>query len=266
MATIKDVWGELDSDGGGMVTYRPALVRQTEDVAELVDELRAGFGSRRDLVEWEQRLTVRTFGQVPTRWYTGLARSFTRDREQTLVAAFLQPGARSGDRDINERAAKRLRERFVTQVVAPAHRRAFRHLRKDAGEYIEDARSGEHDPFKQEHVAMRPALEELEDWQVRCLELLLEGFEDESEIHDWGQTLQLATHGELSDEFVMRCAREQSTRRLLLDEYPHAARAREAFAARFLVPAYNAGVRVLAGRAGELPEAQADDSEPLTYE
>lgn len=264
MPTIRDVWNDLDSDGGEMVTYRPALVRQTEDVAELVDELRDGLDSRRELVEWEQRLAVRTFGQVPTRWYSELARSFTRDRERTLVAAFLRPGARS--RDIDERAVERLRERFVTQVLAPAHRRAFRHLRKDAGEYIEDARSGEHDPFAQEHVAMRPALEELEDWQQRALELLLDGFDEESEIHDWGQTVQLATHGELSDEFIMRCARERSTRRLLLGEYEHAERAREAFAARFLVPAYNAGVRVLAGRAGELPEAETADSDPLSYE
>ena len=263
MQTIRDVWEDLEAEGGRMQTYRPALVRLTEDVDDVVQDLRAGFESRREIVAWEQRLAVRTFGQIPQRWYRGLARALGTSEERVLVAVLLREDAR--ERDVPADVVDRVRERFAASVIAPAYRRAFRHLRKDAGEYVEDGRAAEHDPFSQQHVAMRPALEELEDWQQRGLAALFDGLEDADGIHTWGQVVQLATHGEISDEFILRCHRERSTRRVLLDESEYADRARVAFGARFLVPAYNAGVRELAGRAGEMPDAETTSTDPVSY-
>lgn len=263
MQTIKDVWGDLEAEGGRMQTYRPALVRLTEDVDDVVQDLRAGFASRRAIVEWEQRLAVRTFGQISQRWYEGLARALATSAEPVLTAVLLSEDAR--ETAVDEAVVEQVRERFAATVIAPAYRRAFRHLRKDAGEYVEDGHAAEHDPFSQQHVAMRPALEELEDWQQRGLSALFDGLADADGIHTWGQVVQLATHGEISDEFILRCHRERSTRRVLLDETEHADRTRVAFAARFLVPAYNAGVSELAGRAGEMPEAETTETDPVSY-
>ena len=244
---------------------RPALVRLKLDLEQLETELYDGFGRRRDALEWMQRLCVRTLGRTRQEFIRGLARQFRGKvddrRERALLSALLVPAAR--DRDLEPEVVAELRERLAATVLAPAYHRALRHLRKDAGEYI-DSSSGDtsgHDPQVQRYVAMRPAVDELEANQSAVLEAVLDGFEEPRDILEWGRDVELATHGEISDQFIRRCYSEPSTRQMLLSGARADASARELFAATYLIPAFNQGVRDLVGRAGEQPDK---DSSPST--
>lgn len=261
------------SKGSSPTPYRPALVALTEDVRERTEELRRGLDSEARVLEWVQELTIRTLGRIDTRVYTDLARQYRSPLEgrrrpsdrhvdgSVLLAALLKPGARRESMaDLDDELAESLRERFLATYIHPAHRSAFRELRKDATEYVVDGDEGdEHDPHRQRHVAMRPALSELEGWQQRALEGLLDGFESVEDVLDWGHDLLLATHGEIGREWVTRVVEESSTTEVLLGDEREHERARRLFAAYHVVPRYRAGVRVLSRRAGEVA---SDDEGP----
>ena len=254
---------------------RPALLKLSQDLDGLREELLAGFGGRRAVLDWAQRLSVRTLGELPDRWFEEIGTQFRGlpddERERTLLAALLADEVRR--REIASEDARELRERLYALTIRPAYHRAYRQLRADAGEYLDDDDSeSQHTAARQRWIAMRPALDELERYQQRALDELLGpvddprdqgGLADRTAILDWGQTLEHATHGELPKEFVARCYREESTARLLTDlESPAAARARELFAAVHLLPVTNRGVRDLAGRTSEHPEdGVTDDTE-----
>lgn len=245
-------------------TYRPALVNLVNELKQSREQLLEGFDSRRELLEWLQRLTVRTLGQIEQDFYRSFAHALhPRDGgEMALLAVVLTEDART--RDIPEERVERAREMLAAKYIMPAMHRAYKHLRKDAGEYIADGRDSEHDPVKQSYIAMRPAFDEIESDQREALTRLLDGLDEKREIMDWGDVVEQATHGELPEEdFISRCYLERSTSRLLTREStPEVRRARELFAARHLIPAFNLGVRDLAGRAGELPSEEKEDSKP----
>jgi hypothetical protein len=243
---------------------RPSLVKLVQDVRGLESELIAGFGSRAAVLRWSQRLTVRTLGEVPTDWYEDLADHFQGSPsgadERVFLSALLDAMART--RPVADREAEELRRQLVAQTVRPAAHRAFRKLRKDAGEYVDSEKSATasgHDPERQRYIAMRPSLDDIEAYQQRSLNKLLEGFGDREEILAWGHDLELATHGEIESEFVTDCYTETRTRRVLIGESYADARARELFAATYLIPEFNAGVRDLAGRVKEIPDAESGD-------
>ncbi|WP_158855593.1 hypothetical protein [Halorhabdus sp. CUG00001] len=245
---------------------RPAERQLIVQFEEERDALLDGFGSRREVLRWGQRIAVRTLGQLPQRRFHQLAKSFVPDEEYmegVLLAAFLDASART--RDLDEGAAENVRERWAADVLGPVQVRAFRDLRKDAGEYIgedEDDESG-YDPAAQDFV-MRPALSELDDYQQKAMDMVLGGLNDRSQILKWGDVLTTATRGEPIDPergagtFVPKCYREPSTVDLLTRTTPAYRRAREAFVAHWLLPAFNRGVRDLAGRTTEEP---GDESE-----
>jgi len=110
---------------------------------------------------------------------------------------------------------------------------------------------------------MRPAVDELESHQQRALADLLDGFENRAAILSWGERLVEATHGELDEAFLPRCRREPSTRQLLLDLSPNSRPTRTVFAAAYVLPAFTAGVRDLAGRSGEQPADNSEREDPL---
>jgi hypothetical protein len=256
----------VDKQADARQSRRPALVKLVIDVTDLEQELLDGFRSRRDVLEWSRRLTARTLGEVPTRWYLELARQFrglpADGSERALMSALLDPAVRT--RDLDEGAAAELRARIAAEAIRPAAHRALRQLRADAGEYIDDEGDSvsKHDPRLQRFIAMRPALDELEVFQQRALSRLLAGFDSREEIMDWGSDLELASHGEVSERTVERAVNEPSTRRMLCSDRDVDKRARELFAARYLVPAFNRGVRDLAGRTAEQPESgQTSDTE-----
>lgn len=241
-------------------TYQPALPTLTRNVRNTRERLLAGFESRRELIRWEQDLCVRTLGQVPQRFYEDIARAFRSDADRALLAVLLQDGVDGIEmpRDV----ARSERRRMAAYWVTPAFNSAFRNLRPNAKQYIEDAVDNEHDPTEQPHTAMRPALDELADWQDRALEAGLDGFDTVEAVLRWGDEVHLATHGEIPQDFITRCYIEQSTRKVLLGTAPGAARERELLCAHFLVPHMNAGIREMTKRAGEL----ATSSEPSHLE
>lgn len=241
-------------------TYLPALPTLTRNVRDTRSRLLTGFESRRALLEWEQDLCIRTLGQVPQRFYRDVARAFRSDEDRTLLAVLLRDGVEGVALD--RAVARKERRRLAATFVVPAFMRAFRHLRADAQQYVAEADAdSEHDPETQRHIAMRPSLNELADYQQQALGACLDGFETAADILAWGDQVALATHGEIPQQFITRCFRERATRRVLLDSTPGAARERELLCAHHLCPRFNRGARVLAGRAGELPESERKETE-----
>jgi hypothetical protein len=242
--------------------YRPALVTLSEGVRERVDELKRGLASEDRALEWMQEMTIRTLGQIDETVYADLARQF-RGEQGVLLAAMVRPEQRRGDMaDLEEAAAERLREKLVAHYILPAHRDAFRDLRSDATEYADAAGDGDaHNPTRQRFIAMRPQLNELETWQERVLGQLLEGFDERGDLLEWGHEVLLATHGELDQEWVTRVYNEDPTADIMLGETAADARARRLFAAHHVLPHFRAGVRVLSGRAGEVPDEGKEQTE-----
>lgn len=257
--------GERPEEDRVKESRRPALVKLTEDIRGLEAELFAGFGSRREILEWSQRLAVRTLGELPQQWFKEMARQFRgvpkSAEERVLLSALLQEDART--RDLDESKCRELRRQLSANNIRPAAHRAFRNLRKDAGEYVDndDSAGTQHNPERQRYVAMRPSIDELERDQQQALRDLLGGFDNREEILSWGHDLELATHGEIGEMFVTNCYQEKPTRRMLTSERPSDARGRELFAAHYVLPVFNRGIRDLAGRAKELPDAEHEKSE-----
>ena len=246
-------------------SYRPALVKLVEDVRDSEQRLLHGFGSRREILLWTQKLAVRTLGEMPQDWFHQMARQFrgvpSSGHERTLVSALLRPQYRT--RELGEARAREFRRQLSARTIRPAAHRAFRELRSDAGEYVADGEADQHAPGKQQYVAMRPAIHELHENQRLTLQMLLDGFENREAILDWGHDLELATHGEIDEEFVTQCYGERSTRTLLTSDEQADRRGRELFAAHYLIPVFNRGVRDLAGRAKENPDTKKERMEAV---
>ena len=244
---------------------RPAeqtLITQLQKERESVLD---GFASRKAVLRWGQRIAVRALGQIPQERFHQLAQSFRPDesyQEGPMLAAFLHEGVRT--REMSDDAVEGIRERWAADVLGPTQVRSFRDLRKDAGEYIggpeSDADSGTgYDPGQQE-IAMRPALGDLDTDQAAALNMVIDGLGDKTEILVWGDHLTQATRGEPVDPerepgaFVRKCYHEPSTVELLTDKRAPYQRAREAFLAHWLLPAFNRGVRDLTRRTAEEPK------------
>lgn len=267
-----------ESDPEGFGTYRPALRRLTLDAHDLiyggddVPGLKGGFDTRTTLIHWEQRLSVRTLGEVPQFVYQGIASQLASPGDRPLVEALLDD--ESAPRSVEARTRMRRR------VVIPAFNRAFRRLRIDATEYLNemDAKTGTEsksmtqekatrNPAKQSNIAMRPSLEELDTAQQFVLDQLLpHGLDSRDEILEWGDVLVNATHGEPIylptgetidvGAFVERHHDRGPYTELLTD--PGLRRPREAWVARFLIPTFNAAVREILPTSGELPDGETE--------
>ena len=242
-------------------SFRPALLKLDKDVRELEVSLLDGFGSRAEIIEWTQRLSVHTLGRVSQDWFTEMAKQFRSayddEYERTLVSCLLTGDTRV--RPITGEQAGEVRRQMIAKTIRPAKREAFRELRKSAGEYIaEDSGSAEHNAARQRFIAMRPALDELHERQQEVLEHLIQpgGFADRDDLLAWTRDLELATHGEIPAGFGTRCYQERSTRRMLTGEGAGYDHAREFFAAAYLIPCFNAGVADLSNRSKENPEKE----------
>lgn len=250
---------DLDVESEVPDSRRPSLIRLSLDVESLIAELMDGFESRRAILDWMRRLITRSLGEVSTEFFGQMGDEFrSADPNSTVVAAMLTSSAR--DRNLDPDAGRRLRRRIASEVVDPGYRRAFRALASGANEYIDDGDRmdpGERDPAKQRYIAMRPAISEIDDHQKRCVDAILDGrLDDPDDIRRWGSIAEIASHGSIRSDLVRRSIVEGSMRRILTasDPVPSIRRARELYVARFLLPAFNAGVRDLRNRANEQPE------------
>lgn len=260
-----------DSDGGK--SRRPAEAQLVDQLGDMRESLFDGFESRRAVLLWAQKLTVRTLGHVKTKRYRELAESFMPDsrfEEGPLLAALLTENARS--RDLSEGAVEHIREDWAASTIATAQVAAFRALRASASEYIgrqdgdthRDETPG-HDPTEQD-FAMRPALKELHGYQRDALTTALDGFDDRGGILEWGDVLSKATRGEpvggqSVGEFIPWCYREVRPGRILTQQTEAYTRARQYYIAHWLLPAFNAAARDLSRRATEEPADSDRDSD-----
>lgn len=246
--------GEFESIEG-TTPRRPSLSSLTADHREMTNELIEGFSSRREILTWTQRLTIRTLGLFEESWYHRLGEQYRvhpSKPQRTLIAALLDEDTRRVS--VSSAAARRFRERLAGAVVVPVFHRAFRRLRAAATEYVGEKKD-DHDPSEQRFIAMRPSLDRLDEWQYRALTDCLDGFSDVGDIVQWRETLDLATNGEVPEGFIPRCIKERSTREVLLSDSEAAEFARESIAAKKLIPAFNRGSYTLVEYAGEEPDS-----------
>lgn len=273
---------DAGDDPTQLETYRPALRRLTIDANDLVNSdvhpsLSGGFDSRTDLIHWLQRLATRSLGEVPQVVFYGMAEQLANPDDTPLVLALLDDPSMDAD------TCEHWRKRVQRRVVFDAFDRAYRRLRVDATEYLNEADVGgpggrgeapdrdAHDPMDQPNIAMRPSVEELDSAQRFILsELLPDGLNDTDEILDWGNVLVNATHGEpihLPDEtdvpvatFVDRLYERNPFAEMMVD--PRRVRVREDIAAKFLLPTFNLAVRKILPTSGELPAGEKEGHGP----
>lgn len=247
--------------GIGEGSYRPALAKLAMDLDESRETLLEGFMDEAEFVEWLQSVTVRTLGELPMPFLRGAA-----DQVRKAAMPGVTPAVyRHLVGEVSSEVDRETRLYLWREYLEPAYYRAFKRLRKSVTEYVdteEPGAEGTHHPARQRYVAMRPAINELDQYQKRCLARIqaayscldVEPLEEPSDILQWGSELRLATHGELAPDFVARCQGEPGTRRILLT-----GRRTTLFAAVYLLPAYNAGIRDLSGRTGEVPAGESQD-------
>ena len=243
---------------------RPALRKLRVDVQEMRTDLEAGFDSAADLLRWLQALAVRTRGEIPQRRYHQVADYFppsTAHDRGVFLEAMLADHARKDPFAFDPEEVRRY---FWAWSVLPAFHRALRELRKDAGEFVGETKEAQ-DVAKMRYIAMRPAIDELDADQRAVLDQFLAGFDDSTDVLEWGERLQLATHGEpVQPDLPGGFASRLYTEGIAVDGLPETSntalltrtddahkRAREWLAAKLLLPAFNRGVRDLAGRTGE---------------
>lgn len=245
---------------------RPAEAQLPDTIQSLRHELLDGFATRAAAVKWFQRLCVRTLGEISCDRYRQFAIEFRADGrydEGTKLACFLSPAART--RDIDDAVARNFREHWAANVITPTQTDAFRSIRSQATEYVGDDEDREEAGYDADSdtqsLALRPALEELDEAQATVVDQLLgDGLEDRAEILDWGDRLIVATRGEpVADgrkpgTLVRDLYNDASGDRIMCDERTHWRRYRQFYIMYQLLPAFNRAVQDLTNRAVEEPQ------------
>lgn len=260
--SLEDLRDVLEPDDGAAV--QPALPTLVGDVVSLLESLEHGFSGKDEIVLWFGNVVVKTGGEIESVVLEDIARQLRTEPEGPVVAAFLTPSARS--RELGSETTRRIRESFRARFLIPALHRALRALRKSATEYGtggtgDGSRNdgGPTDPDRQKFTAMRPGLDELARYQERALRALLAGFDSEADLLAWIELMELATHGEIPEEWSAKAYRENGAREMLLGSEPEHERARRAFAAWFALPLFRDGIRSRRRRAGEIPSHVGKD-------
>lgn len=239
---------------------RPATAKLTSDQADLVVDLLDGFTSRREILEWGQRLVIQTLGQLPDEWY-----SETAADAPTVSALLGEPWGPVGefDRDL----AREIRRGIVANDLLPAFHAAHQEFRWAAVErvdHLDDEGEGDApepiDPEAQEYPLMRPAFGELAGHQRETLGQLLAGFETPDRLLVWCVQVIGGTYAELAAEDAVQPYFEGPLRAHLLN--PRAGErdtfVRESWAAEYLLPAFNRAAAQLAARAQEVTASGTD--------
>lgn len=250
-------------------TY-PALRNLEAAQQQVAEELRDGFRETDDLFFWLQDLVVVTFGYVDKQL---LDEAYTSHSLRMCLQTGEDFRAVSFDHldPIDPKIAREFRLHLEEDLNA-VFQKAYRDLRSNANEYV-DA-EGRPDPVADDApVALRPSLERLNERQQVVLQELLDGFEDDEEILDWARRLNAATYGELPQRVITGLrGKERPLRDNLLNEEnleyasDHRDQFRYLFAATYLLPAFNDGVRTLTGAAGERSDVDDDEDSDYTPE
>lgn len=225
---------------------KPALLALLHDQAELLNsdtepDLRGGFDSRRELIGWYQRASVRTLGHISETWKP-------RDciADSALVNGATSSGKFTGGR------GQWYRRVLESTHVQPAFSEAYEEMRDVAKEYVQRPEEGDRsspgkdlDPSSQAYLAMRPGFQVLDKQQQRALSDLWGGFESVEAVQDWIHALNAPTNGEIDSSLAsLIVSDETAMERLVYDaDADRSRRYREALAATVVLPAFVDGVR-----------------------
>jgi len=240
---------------------RPAMARLVQDQGDLLIELLEGFGDRRDLLEWQQRVVIHTLGQLEDEWYAEIACN------AAAISRLL--GREWGPADAPEPyVARETRRGLAANSLLPAFHGALETFRWAAVERV-DHLDDEHDgdapepitPERQEYPGMRPELGQLAEQQERTLVAFLDGFDSEDELLVWSQQLQGSTYAEISAHAAAEPYFERPLRQYLVrtEADARARFVRRSWAAEFLLPAFNRAADALADRAAEVTAAEVPE-------
>jgi hypothetical protein len=240
---------------------RPAMARLVQDQGDLLIELLEGFGDRRELLEWQQRVVIHTLGQLEDEWFAEIACN------AAAISRLL--GREWGPADAPEAyVARETRRGLAANSLLPAFHGALETFRWAAVERV-DHLDDEHDgdapepitPERQEYPGMRPELGQLAEQQERTLVAFLDGFDSEDELLVWSQQLQGSTYAEISAHAAAEPYFERPLRQYLVrtEADARARFVRRSWAAEFLLPAFNRAADALADRAAEVTAAEVPE-------
>jgi hypothetical protein len=237
---------------------QPALSRLALDCRGYRQALLAGFEDREAVLAWAVGATGATLGRLPTTFHHAVHEAFVTD-----VGGDRPPllgGLCGDDAVVPQATARDMRERLTARLFAPAASRAVRTLREDAQEVAPSRDESGVDPEREQHAAMRPSLSEIETHQERALTALLAGFESIDALLAWGDVLDLATHGEIPDEYLASVASSPVTRQLLVVEDADRHRAAREVIGAWLLRHFAAGTRSRYQHAAEVSDAEHTDN------
>jgi len=257
---VEDALAAVGSD----TPIRAAVGKLSSDQSMLLVDLLDGFGTRRELIEWQQDMAIHSLGQLDDEWFVRSA------YDSTTVSALLgRPWGQSDGYDAS--TSEEIRRSFAAKFVLPAFHDALRTFRWSAIERVDhldddvdDDRTPIENPDRQQYPAMRPELGELNDRQEWALSELLDGFEDGEEVLIWAQQVTAASYAEIDSETVTRAYFEKPIRRYLTGDNGDKERAqfmRESWAAKYLLPSFNRAAASLASRSTEVAANSEDDYE-----
>jgi hypothetical protein len=257
---VEDALAAVGSD----TPIRAAVGKLSSDQSMLLVDLLDGFGTRRELIEWQQDMAIHSLGQLDDEWFVRSA------YDSTTVSALLgRPWGQSDGYDAS--TSEEIRRSFAAKFVLPAFHDALRTFRWSAIERVDhldddvdDDRTPIENPDLQQYPAMRPELGELNDRQEWALSELLDGFEDGEEVLIWAQQVTAASYAEIDSETVTRAYFEKPIRRYLTGDNGDKERAqfmRESWAAKYLLPSFNRAAASLASRSTEVAANSEDDYE-----
>jgi hypothetical protein len=244
---------------------RPALSALVSNQREMLDDWLGGFESRESLIGWAQDCCIATLGELSDDWYVEMLFS------DAILAMVLEgPKARvwtpTGASTPSTEISKRYRVEEAAANIVPACNQAMRTMRYAANEYVgEDVDDGDVPEARdQAHVAMRPALSELDARQEATLEKLLDGFEDDDELLHWALVASQSSFAELDGQFASALEAEHHTRDMLVGraDAELSAEFREDVAANDLIPAFNAAAGKVIDSATEA-DSPADSGEAM---
>ncbi len=239
---------------------RPALAKLCQDQLDMLRSFLAGFDDREALLRWGQDAVIGTLGHVGDDWYTDVAMS--RSDLATLITGDEREVWGDGDPPTLETAEVYRRAMAATDLI-PACHAAARSMRWSATEYVDNSTDvHQPEPDVQSHPVMRPALSELAERQEWALDRLLGGFDSLDDLQAWIMAANQASYAELDSDLSRDLFHENHTREMLVvspEDHRHGPFFRESFAAKYLLPAFNAAARELSERSGELAEHESND-------
>lgn len=176
-------------DDGAWMPGLPTLRAQQND---LVDRLREGFRSRREVLLWTHAVAVVSLGNVPDGWFNELLGDRYRvgallaDQERRDALCKHPPG---------EDSAGYIRDDIQQHTLSGAFQRARSDIRGNASDFTQQSNTG--DPARQRFIAMRPRVHQVAVAQHNAIQQAFDGFHSRREVLDWADYVDYATTGYL---------------------------------------------------------------------